>query len=233
MEVWKDIKNYEGLYQVSNMGRIKSLSRTIMLKGKYPFTSKEKIMKTQTDINGYLFINLSNNGKSKCIKCHQLVAESFLNHIRNGHKLVVNHKNFIRNDNRVENLEIITMRENGNQKHLKSSSKYTGVSWCKLSRKYKSHIHINGKTKCLGSFTNEKEASLYYENALIAFNNNQEIVTKKTVYTRCFKGGCYDKKRKKWIVSILINGKSKYLGRFSTQPEAVEAYNLAFSNINS
>ena len=164
-EIWKDIPNYEGYYQVSNLGNVKSLARFNNL-GK---RVKERVLKNLVNTTkGYLVVNLSKIGLVKTKQIHQLVAESFLNHKPNGHKLVVNHKNFNRQDNRVENLEIVTQRENANRAHIKSSSKYVGVSWHKGSKKWMSRIVINGKRKHLGYFFEEIEASNAYQNALLA-----------------------------------------------------------------
>ena len=165
-EIWKDIPNYEGYYQASSLGRIKSLSRIVLRKGKYPFMSKEKVLKPALIPLGYYQIVLHKNGIKKGKSIHSLVAESFLNHKPNGHKLVVNHKNFNREDNRVENLEIITNRENTNKKHKKSSSKYVGVNWCKRLNKWVAQIWVNGKKKNLGCFENEYDAHLAYQKAL-------------------------------------------------------------------
>lgn len=166
MEVWKDVIGYEGIYEVSNLGNVKSLSRIILLRGKYPFQSKEKILKGYINSNGYLMVCLSGNAKDKSIAIHQLVAQAFLNHKICRMELVVNHKNFIRTDNQVVNLEIVTNRENCNQKHRESSSQYTGVCWDKQMKKWRSVIYINKKLRFLGLFDLEIEASNAYQNAL-------------------------------------------------------------------
>lgn len=162
MEIWKDVLGYKGLYQVSNLGRVKSF--------KY---GKERILKQSLNYYGYYVIGLSKNGKPKIRTVHQLVAESFLNHIPCGHKLVPNHINFDKQDNRVVNIEIVTQRKNSNQAHIKSSSKYTGVSWYKRSKKWISKIRIKGNDKYLGSFTNELEASTAYQKELLIINKQQ------------------------------------------------------------
>lgn len=154
-EIWKDVKGYEGIYQVSNLGRVKSLK-----------FGKERILKGGIDGVGYLTVSLSKNGKVKTHKVHVLVAIAFLGHTPCGYKLVVDHKNFIRHDCRLENLEIITQRENANLKHIKSTSEYVGVSWDKGTKKWRADIHVNGKHKYLGLFTDELEASNAYQNAL-------------------------------------------------------------------
>ena len=168
-EIWKDIPNYEGYYQVSNLGNVKSLARFNNL-GK---RVKERVLKNLVNTtNGYLVVNLSKIGLVKTKQIHQLVAEAFLNHKPNGHKLVVNHKNFNREDNRVENLEIITNRENTNKKHKKSKSKYIGVTWHKRVNKWTAQILYKRKNIHLGCFNNEIDAHNAYQNKL------KEILTK-------------------------------------------------------
>ena len=152
MEVFKDVKGYKGKYEVSNLGRVKSLK-----------FNKEKILKAGVNANGYLQVNLFKDGKCKARKVHQLVAVAFLGHKPCGMKLVVNHIDIDKLNNNVSNLEIVTARENSNHKHLKSSSKYTGVAWHKRNKKWAAYIAINGKQKYLGYFTDEIEASNAYQ----------------------------------------------------------------------
>ena len=153
-EIWKTIPEYED-YKVSNLGNVKSLK-----------FNKEKLLKITPQRNGYLIIQLNKNGKGKTMTVHKLVAIAFLNHKPCGYELVVNHINFDRTDNRLSNLELISVRENTSKKHIKSSSKYTGVSWDKDKRKFKSCITINGKNNHLGYFINEEEASNKYQEKL-------------------------------------------------------------------
>lgn len=174
MEIWKDVIGYEGIYQVSNLGNVKSLKRIVNNNGGVS-TIRERILKPSKNKGGYLAVVLCVNCIQKTKPIHQLVAESFLNHLEKGKKVVVNHKNFIRTDNRVENLEIISFRENTNRKHLKSSSKYTGVCWFDNRNKWMSTIVINGKNKYLGLFINEYDAHLAYEKALTELLNQSEI----------------------------------------------------------
>jgi hypothetical protein len=159
-EVWKDLPDYEGLYQVSNLGRVKSFKRKeiTILKG-----IKEK--------QGYITFNLTDlNGKSKRIKAHQLVAITFLNHKPCGMKLVIDHINDIKNDNRLENLKIVTNRQNCYKTKNNKSSIYKGVSWFASKQKWFSRIYINGKVKCLGYYKTEIEAHKSYLNALKQIN---------------------------------------------------------------
>lgn len=77
LEIWKDIPNYEGLYQASNYGKIKSLERTIMRKNGKPYFQKEHIMKQYLRKDGYLYVVLSKNGISKCKNVHKIIAKHF------------------------------------------------------------------------------------------------------------------------------------------------------------
>ena len=158
MEEFRDIKGHEGSYQVSNLGRVKSLARKGCL--------KDRILKPHENAVGYLHVLLRKECKPSTRNIHQLVAESFLNHERCGYELVINHINHDRQDNRPENLEIVSNRENTNRKHLRSSSKYTGVSWQKSANKWRVMIRFNGKQRYLGLFTDEIEASKAYQKAL-------------------------------------------------------------------
>lgn len=164
-EIWKDIPNYEGIYQVSNLGRVKSLSRE-NYSGKGIKISKEKILKYSISIYGYACYRLSKLNNPKDFRGHQLVAMAFLNHIICGHKIVVDHINDNRLDNRVENLQLITNRENAYRTQGKYSSQYKGVSWCKRGKKWRANIRLNKKSFSLGYFVNEYDAHLAYQNKL-------------------------------------------------------------------
>lgn len=155
IEEWKDIIGYEGLYQISNFGNVKSVR-----------FDKEKLLLPQTNSKGYYFVVLCDKTKRKQMQIHQLVAIAFLNHIPCKMELVINHINFDKKDNKVSNLEIVTNRENSNRKHLKSTSKYTGVSFEKDRNKWVAQIKINGKRVLLGRFSNEIDASNAYQSKL-------------------------------------------------------------------
>ena len=166
MEIYKDIKGYEGLYQVSSLGNIRRLKSVVKCKADFSRIVNERVLRSSGDGGGYLGVTLSKGSICNRFKIHQLVAIAFLDHTPNGHKLVVNHKDFDKNNNSVKNLEIVTQRNNTNRKHLKSSSKYTGVSFDKQSNKWRADIRIKGKNKYLGLYFNESNAHLAYQQAL-------------------------------------------------------------------
>lgn len=103
-EIWKDITGYEGLYQISSEGRVKSLN--------YNRTGKEKILKAILDKYGYCFVILCKNNKIKKYSIHRLVAQAFIPNPDNLPQ--VNHINENKTDNRVENLEWCTAEYNHN-----------------------------------------------------------------------------------------------------------------------
>ncbi len=166
MEVWKPVKDYENYYEVSNLGRVKSVNRIGLLRnGIHPVIYKGKILKSCKDKFGYLIVSLSKNNIKKTFKIHHLVTLQFLNHKKCGFKLVVDHINGNKENNNLNNLQIISQRANTSKKITKS--KYgTGVTYDKRCNRYISRIHINGIREYLGSFKTEIEANNAYINKL-------------------------------------------------------------------
>lgn len=109
MEVWKDIPGYEGLYQVSNMGRVKSLERTKDNNGG-KVAIPERIMRTSVDTVGYSIVCLTKDGKRKTHKIHRLVGMAFVPNPEN--KQEINHKDGDKRNNCAVNLEWSTRLEN-------------------------------------------------------------------------------------------------------------------------
>jgi hypothetical protein len=151
-EIWKEIKNYPN-YKVSNLGRVKRI------------TGNGGILKPQIT-GGYYHVSLCADRKISTKRVHQIVAIAFLDHTPSGHVLVVDHIDFDTLNNNVNNLRIITQRENTNRKHLNSSSKYVGVHWNKKVKKWRARITISGRLVHLGYFLNEIDASNAYDKAL-------------------------------------------------------------------
>lgn len=105
IEIWKDIKEYEGLYQVSNWGKVKSIDRVIN-----NHFYKSKIIKPCDNGIGYCQIKLCKNGKYKRFYLHRLVAQAFLENYNP--TLEVNHINHNKKDNNINNLELVSHLDN-------------------------------------------------------------------------------------------------------------------------
>ena len=143
-EIWKDIKGYEGMYQVSNLGRVRSLKY-----GKY------KILKG-SKTNGYLQVRLSKNGYQTTYRIHRLVAETFIDKIEG--KNCVDHINGIRDDNRSENLRWCTVKENSNFplaiKHIQEANKGKNKGRV-LSKEHKNKLSESHKKRYLDKIKKE------------------------------------------------------------------------------
>ena len=114
-EIWKDINCYDGEYQVSNLGRIKSVARLTTRPCQYgirEYRIPEKILRTRLGTSGYLCVNLHRDGKQVTEMIHRLVALHFCKGYRDG--LVVNHKDEVKTNNRADNLEWVTQLVNNN-----------------------------------------------------------------------------------------------------------------------
>lgn len=151
MEIWKDIQGYEGLYQISNFGRVKSLFRIVERPGRSgPFqTVQEKILKIRYDGKGYVQVRLYKNGESSYPKVHRLVAKAF---IPNPHNLEqVNHIDRVRDNNCSSNLEWVTAQRNtedGSSKYYELLSPigvrflvYNLLSFCKENNLQPANIY--------------------------------------------------------------------------------------------
>lgn len=118
-EEWRQIEGYEGYYEVSNLGRVRSVDRIITDKNGVKYKKNGHISSLINKDNGYMYISLNKNGKRKNHYVHRLVANAFIPNPQN--KTCVNHKDYNRKNNSVDNLEWCTQEENINYsiEHLK------------------------------------------------------------------------------------------------------------------
>jgi hypothetical protein len=134
-EIWKDVVGYEGIYKVSNLGRVKRISNLKRCNLKY---RDGYYLKPLDNGLGYLRIKLSNKGKSRRVMLHRIIAKAFIPNPEN--KPFINHINSDRKDNRIENLEWCTQSEN--VKHCVKVGR-----WHALSKNRPFTRHINNHTK--------------------------------------------------------------------------------------
>lgn len=145
-ELWKDIKGYEGYYQVSNLGNVRSLEREI-IKGDTFQVRKAKIKTQWLSPDGYPQVKLSKENKDKNISVHILVAEAFIPKKDDHQVYEVNHKDANRANNNVDNLEWVTHKENikyaaqlGHMKHYgKDNPNYGNKT---LKKKFEEHPEL-------------------------------------------------------------------------------------------
>jgi hypothetical protein len=164
-EIWKDVKGYEGMYKVSDLGRVMSMPKKWIAGSGVIRKKGETILKSGLNKYGYCTIVLCKEKSRKTILVHRLVYESFngktdlqIDHIIEGNKT----------NNRLCNLQALTQRKNLTKCKMNKpkSSQYTGVIWYKNLNKWRASITINGKSTHLGYFMSEKEAAKAYSDKL-------------------------------------------------------------------
>jgi hypothetical protein len=160
-EIWLPIPNYEGLYEISNYGRVKSFLSPPK-KNKVNIPLKEgKIINPFYDKKKYLKLHLTKNKNPKTFLVHRLVMLAFVGES----KLAVDHIDGNKENNYLSNLRYCTNRENSiyyYEKKEGKSSKRVGVSYSKDRKKWCSFIRINKKQLYLGAFNSEEEAEKKY-----------------------------------------------------------------------
>lgn len=187
MEEWKNIEGYEGLYQISSYGRVKSVERVVeyIYKGKKRSRfAKEKLLKYGEVKRGYLYVCLWNNGEYKCLFVHKLVAKAFVPNPNDYN--VVHHIDHNPKNNRVENLIWMT-----NEQH------------------YLEHLNERGE-----AVRNSKSITVYQytlNRKLVAVWKSASEAAKtlgleKSAISSCCRGGFYCKSRNKWVNRIQYKG---------------------------
>jgi len=169
IEEWRPIPGYEGAYDASDLGRLKSLRRLVGYGKGFGF-QQERILKQTMRCKRYLCSPLYSNKKGRTISTHVIIGMTFLGHIPCGHSAIVDHRKKGHSlDNRVVNLQVITQRENASKDRIGGSSKYVGV--IKRGNRWISRITFKAKLYSLGSFLEEFDAHMAYQSALSKINN--------------------------------------------------------------
>ena len=167
-EIWKDIEGYDGMYRISNRGRVMSLK-----------WGKSRILKAGTNSCGYEHVALSKNRKPRWLRIGRLVAQAFLPDWDDA--LQVDHINGVKTQDRVENLRMVTSTENNKSFKTKAqgcSSQFRGVCWRKDCKKWIATITLGGKQKHIGYFVDEAEAARTWDKAASNEGFNPEALNK-------------------------------------------------------
>lgn len=220
VEEFRDIYGYEGMYQASDLGRIKSLERMVRTHKSSFKRNKARILKQSTDNCGYKKVSL----KKITLNVHRLVLMAF----KGASDLYVDHINNVSDDNRLVNLRYVTPRENCifYRESVKSENSFVGVNLNKKDGKFQAKIVINRKTYTLGMYFSALEASQAYNKALLDWTQKGIIPNYiNPNKTSKYKGVAYDK-RGFWV----CYNRGKILGRCDTEEEA---YNILLSYLES
>ena len=203
-EVWKDIEGYEGLYQVSNLGRVKSLRRDIIMRPRV--------------YGGYYHVALSKGHKKYIVpSVHHLVYRAFIGPYTTSRYIVIDHINGDRLDNRAENLQKISASENiakaiTHRKENLPHGVYRGDNG--YGPFLTARVPFGGKYLHLGVFNTVEDAVKAREDALLAISKVEEIKTaRQHFYPKNGCKVCSCCKQEKPLSEFYTNGKNSYRGK--------------------
>lgn len=216
-EIWLDITGYEGYYQISNFGRVKSLARTKVNGKNKVAPMKERILADRFDTKGYIKVVLQKNHTKKQVNVHVLVAMMFMGYIQCGWEIVIDHIDNDRTNNHVSNLQITTHRHNVSKDSIGVTG-FTGVT--PRSGRFAAQITLNYKNSYLGLFDTPEEASEEYQKALAQIEAGtfqfKTRVAKTPFRGVCIRGGKYHARTQHEY-------KSLFIGSFDSMEEAARA----------
>ena len=207
-EIWKDVVGYEGIYEVSDFGRVRRKKTLHILRGSIR--------------NNYLCVDLCNRSNDKTRPSHQLVVETFIDKDYKQKGLVVDHKDMNKLNNSKNNLRVVTQRVNTLTGRAKSG--LTGAY--KVGNMFNSKIKYNGISVNLGCFKTKEEANdahrlatLEIELGIFSFETTNNRLKEKQKY----KGISFRKDINKWVAGVKINYKAHYVGAFLDREDAYKA----------
>lgn len=165
-EIWLDVVGYEGLYMVSNTGKVKSIRTGKVLKPDVCGANENNLYET---------VAFSIKGNRVRFKSHKLVAIAFIPNPSD--RKYVNHKDRNKLNNTVSNLEWVHQRENVTHSMKAKASKYTGVYWHSRDNTWHASITYNGRLIHCGEHQTEQEAAIAYKNKLSALRITNKYAT--------------------------------------------------------
>lgn len=159
-EIWKDVLGYKGLYQVSNFGRVKSMARVKSNGFRVAFEEERILSSARNNDKMYDVVILCNDGNKKHFRVHCLVWDHFSENKRNGSILQVDHIDNNKRNNRFDNLQLLSQRDNTIKS--KNNPLKTGTNKEDCKSKWRSVININKKRIHIGYFNTQEEAYQAY-----------------------------------------------------------------------
>lgn len=210
-EIWKDVVGYEGKYQISNYGNVRSLDILLHKKNGQKEFKKGKVLTPQLNRVGYCVYSFSRNSTHKRMLAHRIVAEAFIVNDDPEQRIYVDHINTIRTDNRVSNLRWVTAKENSNNPLTKGkiSKTKTGrkLSPSQVEAMSKSRNGIPPSRKCLDERSKTSRTpivQLSLDGCFIAEYESQLDASRKngfnpTSINKALKGNIKLYKKSKWI----------------------------------
>ncbi len=173
MENWKTIEGYDGFYQVSNFGNIKSLERLVDNHSGFKKLLKEKYLKTHISKTGYFVVDLKKEKQRKTFKIHRLIAMCFIEKVYN--KNYVNHKDGNKLNNSIDNLEWCTIKENNIHAEKLGLKNDSGVNNSKSKLKESDVVYI-------------RKSNLKLKELALMFKMNESTISKIRLY-KTYKNG--------------------------------------------
>lgn len=232
-ERWKEIPGYDGFYEVSDFGRVRSWYVPISYSGgcSYGRGKEPRILSLTKPKDFYVSINLKKNGEGKTVKVHSLVAKAFVKGWFKG--AVVHHKDEDKHNNFYKNLKWVTTRENITTGRIKKNKLPTGVYLKSKNKGYETSIVFEGKSWPLGYYKTAKKASKVYNKAvrLIEEGKFDPVRYKKRLdLQKTKKRGMPTGVRKKdwgFEAGIGVNSKYIYLGNYKNLEDAIKVRKCA------
>lgn len=227
-EEWRDIPEYSGYYQTSDLGRIKFTGKPY-IDSIGRFTPKKARIRIQTLAKtGYLTVILRKEGKNICERVHRVVIRTFIENAEN--KCCVNHIDTIKTHNFLDNLEWCTIRENSKhwiENDLSQSSNYIGVT--RSNNKWAANISIENKVYNLGKYSSEETAYKKYQEALNSWENfkiKPDEKYRSPDLSSIYEGVYYNQSKNVWTAQYKKEEGFFFVGNYKTELEAKKARDL-------